>query len=416
MKIITILTALLVAIPALKAQKQEIKKAQKAVNAGQLSSASSYLQQAKRIFAAADDKTRAHYYVVEAEMNLANKNLDKDKLELISNSVKLANSYNPDSSLINRIAEIEQKLKGLSATAAAGEFSKKKYSEAAILYNVAYDSTKDTIHYFNAARSHLLAKEYGEAFRAYSSLFNMGYTNAKTRYVATNVETGKQEAFSSLNTRNSAVRQGTHKKPALVTTSSKVPELLRGITAAAIQLNKQHTAVIFIDQALAKIPNDRTLLNQAFHLYSQLDAKDKYYKIMDLLIKETPKDPTMYYNFAMSSAQNNDLERAKKFYKKTLELKANHTNAKLNLTNLLLKQEANIVDEMNSLGIPANEDKRYEELKVERNSISNELLPYLESIVASQPKNKEWVTKLITIYDYLGKDTKLASLQEKLDD
>ena len=349
-------------------------------------------------------------------MNLAHKDLDKNRLESISNSIKLASSYNPDSSLLLRISEIESKLKGLSANAAVGEFKKKNYSEAATLYNVAYDATKDTIHFFNAAKSHLLAKEYDEAFRAYSRLFYMGYTDAKIRYVATNVESQKKEAFSSSSARNTAIRQGTHKKPEIAMTSSKIPELLRGVTMASIELNNKHAAVAIIDNALVKMPNDRLLLNQAFHLYRQLDAKDKYFKIMDLLSKETPNDPNMYYNFGVSSTQNNDIERAMEFYKKTLDLKPNHVNATLNLSLLLLEQETGIVEEMNSLGMSDAEEKRYEELKLERTKLYNEVLPYLESIVASQPQDKDWVTKLMNIYSYLGKDSKLAILQEKIDD
>lgn len=416
MKNITILAALLIASSFVVGQEQEIKKAQKALNSGHLSSASSYLHQAKRIFAAADDKTRAHYYVVEAELKLANNDLNKEGLESISNSLKLAISYDPSSSLINRIAEIELKLKSLSAKAAVGEFNKKNFSEAATLYKVAYESTQDTMYFFNAAKSHLLAKEYSEAFRAYSRLYYMGFSDAKIRYVATNTQSGKKEAFTSSAARNTAIQQGTHKKPEIAMTNSKVPELLRGITTASIQIDNKNAAVAIIDQAVAKTPNDKTLLNQAFHLYRQLDAKDRYYSIMDLLIKETPNDPKLYYNFGVSSTQSNDIDRAKEFYKKALDLNPNHVNAKLNLSILLLEQETEIIAEMNSLGMSATEEKRYEELKVKRNKLYNEVVPYLESIVASQPENKDWVSKLMNIYSYIGQDKKLALLQEKLDD
>ncbi len=430
MKTITFLAALLIAIPSLEAQKKEIKKAEKAVNSGYLSDAASYLQQAKRIFAAADDETRAHYYIVEAEMNLANKDLDKDALESINKSLKLANNHNPSSSLLNRISDIESKLKSLSSSAATGEYNNKNFSEAAKLYNVAYQSTKDTINLFNAARSHLLAKEYNEAFSAYSRLFYMGYTGTKVSYTTTTVSsntneassgtrevfTGINEVFNSSTPRNVVVEKGTQKRTQLVSTTSKTPELLRGLTTAAIQLNNKSAAVAIIDEAIAKKPNDKVLLNQVFHLYRQLDAKDKYIKIMDLLIRETPNDPNLYYNFGVSSTENNDIDRAVEFYKKTLEMNPNHENAKLNLSILLLGQEKVIVDEMNSLGVSTAEDKRYEELKVKRNKLYNEVLPYLESIVASQPKNKDWVSKLMNIYSYLGQDTKLAILQEKLDD
>lgn len=416
MKTITILAALLIAIPSLEAQKQEVKKAQKAVSSGDLSSAATYLQQAKRIFAAADDKTRAHYYVVEAEMKLANKDMDMDRIESVSNSINLAKGYDPSSSLLYRIAEMEVKLKSLSAKAAVGEFGKDNFSEAASLYDVAYQSTQDTLHLLKAARSHLLAKEYSEAFSAYSNLYYMGYTDAKIRYVATNVQSKKKEAFTSSASRNTAIRQGTHKKPEVVMTNSKVPELLRGLTTASIHVNTKNAAIAIIDQALAKNPNDEVFLNQALLLYRQLDAKNKYFAVMDRLLKETPNDPNLYYKFGVYSTQNNDLDRAKEFYNKTLQLKSDHINAKANLCMLVLDQEAGIIEEMNGLGVSDNENKRFEELKVKRSELYNEALPYLESIVASQPQNKEWMSKLMEIYSYIGQDKKLAILQEKIDD
>ena len=93
MKRIVIIVVLLVTIPALKAQKKEIRKAQQYVNAGNYARAASYLSQAKRIFAAADNKTRSEYYVVEAELRLAEKELDAKQIELISQSGNTLNFW-----------------------------------------------------------------------------------------------------------------------------------------------------------------------------------------------------------------------------------------------------------------------------------------------------------------------------------
>ncbi len=416
MKKIIILAALLLAIPPLKAQKQEIKKAEQAVNSGNISVAFSYLEQAKQIFAAADSETRAHYYVVEAEMKLANKEMDMERMESISNSLERASGYDLNSSLKNRIVNVRSKLRNMSARAAVGEFKKENFSAAATLYNLAYQSTKDTTHYFMVAKSHLLAKEYEEAFRGYKHLFDIGFTDSKVRYVATNVKTRKKEAFASASVRNNAIEEGTHKNPEIVRSRSKVPELLRGITTTAIELNQKNAAVLVIDKTLAKSPNDRKLLNQVFYLYRQLGAKDKYNKIIDLLIAESPNDPNLYYNFGVSSAQSNDIDKAKEFYKKTLELDPKHVNAKINLSTLILSQETAILDEMNSLGMSEAEDKRYEELKLKRFNLYTQALPYLESIVELQPENRETVKTLLNAYSIIGQDTKYAVLKEKLDD
>jgi hypothetical protein len=288
MKRIIIIVALLLVIPALKAQKKEIRKAQQELSDGNLASAASYLSQAKRIFAAADNKTRSEYYVVEAEMRLAGKELDAKQIELINQSLKLANRYEVTSSLQNRISRINLKIKRLSATIAASEFTNKNYSNAATLYISAYKSSKDNIHLLKAARCHLLAEEYEAAYKAYNNLFKLGYTNAKTQYVATNVRSNKKEAFSTESIRDEAIAEGLYKNPEIITTNSKLPEILRGITVASVFLNKEYQAVAILDKVVAKMPENKILLNQVSHLYKQLDAHDKYNSVVAQLIKETP--------------------------------------------------------------------------------------------------------------------------------
>jgi len=412
MKRILIIVVLLAAIPALKAQKKEIKKAEKEVRAGNLASAASYLNEAKRIFAAADNNTRSEYYVVEAEMRMAEKQLDAKQIELISQSIRLANSYEVSPALRGRISQIQLKIKGSSATIAAGELKNKNYSSAASLFKTAYQSSQDHGHLLKAARCHLLAEEFHDAYQSYTQLFNSGYTDAKTKFVATHVSTKKKTVFSSKAARNDAVAEGSYKNPEIITTNSKLPEILRGITVAAIPLDKKYAAVAIIDKAIAKMPENKILLNQASHFYRQLDAHDKYNAIVDRLIKATPNDPSLYYNSAVASAENNDLERAKKLYKKTLEVDPNYINAKVNLSILLLDQEKVITDEMNELGESEADDKRYEELKRKRINLYNEVLPYLESIVKSQPQN-DMAKKLNKIYRFLGQDDKLAVQREE---
>ncbi len=416
MKQITIIAILLLAIPGLKAQKKEIRKAQQEVRAGNLSSAASYLSQAKRIFAAADDRTRAEYYVVEAEMRLAEQQLDAKQIELISQSLNLADRYEITSALQERISQINLKIKGSSAAIAASEFKAKNYSRAAMLYKTAYQSSHDNRHLIKAARSHLLAEEHNDAFQAYSKLFQLGYTNVKSQYVATNVRSKKKEAFASKEARDEAVAEGSYKDPEIITTIGNLPEMLRGITVAAIPLGKNTEAVAIIDNVVAKTPKNTILLNLVSHLYKQLEAHEKYNAVVDQLIKDTPNDPNLYYNFAISSAENNDLERAEKFYKKTLKIDPAHINAKINLSVLLLEQDKVINDEMNTLGMSEADNKRYEKLKKKRIDLYAEVLPYIKSIVKAQPDNEDFAKKLTHINTFLGKDSNVAIAQEKLDD
>lgn len=413
MKRIIIIVLLLIAIPSLKAQKKEIKKAQQAVKLGNYASATSYLSQAKRIFAAADEETRAEYYVVEAELKLVERKLDANQLELISKSLKRANSYDINPSLQARILQINLKIKSSSAIIAESEFKNKNYSNAASLYKISYESAHDTIHLLKAAKCYLLSKEYNDAYNSYSNLIKMRYTNAKTQYVATNVKTNKKVAFSTISKRNKAIADGLYKKPEIITTNSKLPEILRGITVSSIALEKKYAAVAIIDKVLVEMPENKKLLNLASYLYMQLDALDKYNAVVDQLIKENPNDPSLYYNSAVSSAQNNDIERAKKFYKKALEIDPNYINAKINLSILLLDQDKVINVEMNKLGASETDDKRYKALTQKRKNLYYEVIPYLESIVKSQPQNKDFAKKLKKINSFINEGTEIAILEKE---
>jgi hypothetical protein len=71
---------------------------------------------------------------------------------------------------------------------------------------------------------------------------------------------------------------------------------------------------------------------------------------------------------------------------------------------------------MNGLGMSAEDNERYDELKNERNKLYYELLPYLEHLVETQPESKDWPKKLITIYSFIGQDSKIASLRKRLDE
>ena len=154
-----------------------------------------------------------------------------------------------------------------------------------------------------------------------------------------NIKTEKKEAFASPNMRNTAIEIGTHITPEIIRSRSKTTVLLRALTITSIQLNRTNEAVSIIDLALAKAPDDKVLLNQAFHLYSQLGDKNKLHKIMALLIKESPNDPNLYYNLGVSCAQSNDMDKAIEFYKKTLDLDPGYMNANINLSVIMEDQE-----------------------------------------------------------------------------
>ena len=62
-------------------------------------------------------------------------------------------------------------------------------------------------------------------------------------------------------------------------------------------------------------------------------------------------------------------------------------NAYLNLVSLILEQENTIVEEMNSLGTSRAENKKYDELKLKRESIYMECVPILQKLIEIDSKS-----------------------------
>jgi len=73
----------------------------------------------------------------------------------------------------------------------------------------------------------------------------------------------------------------------------------------------------------------------------------------------------------------------------------------LNLVSLILGGEANIVDEMNSLGNSSADNARYDALKKQREELYTECVPILKELVKLN-QNEEAIKTLMNIYGTLG--------------
>ena len=122
--------------------------------------------------------------------------------------------------------------------------------------------------------------------------------------------------------------------------------------------------------------------------------KQSYDEIVETL-------PYEYINF----------ESSKKYYLRAIELDANYTNAYINLAALILGQEESILDQMNSLGSSAADDRKYDELKAKRNQLYLDAIPYLESAFGIDPGNYQAAKTLANIYSAVGDTDKFKEFK-----
>lgn len=107
-----------------------------------------------------------------------------------------------------------------------------------------------------------------------------------------------------------------------------------------------------------------------------------------------------------------------KYYKRAVELKPDYVNALINMAALTLDQEHAIVDEMNGLGSSAADDKKYDELKVKRQQLYLDAIPFLESALKADPKNIQAAKTLLNIYnavDNTEKSNELKAIVEAIE-
>jgi len=396
-------------------QKKEIKKAEKAIKAGEAQEALEYLASAEALVPNADNELKAQFYAAKGEALFLDAGNDLAKLKMSSKAFKMANEAGPSQKTKESMNVAIQNLKILLEKGAVSDFNAKKFKSSAEKYMAIYDvSQTDTLFLFNSALAAKNGKEYDDALAKYKNLIDMGYTGITKSFVATNKESGKEEASQTMNERDLVVKFGTHDKPGLKVSESKKDDILRNITAIYIEQGENQKALDLMKELRANNPNDATLLRAEADMVYRMGDVAKYNELMAEVIKADPTNPELYFNLGVGSAQNGDEAKAKEYYAKAIELKPDYAAAQINMAALILAGEGAVVDEMNNLGTSRADNERYDVLKAKRNGIYNSAIPYLEAAIKSKNDNPEIVRTLMNIYSQTGNDAKFKELKAKL--
>ena len=132
------------------------------------------------------------------------------------------------------------------------------------------------------------------------------------------------------------------------------------------------------------------------------------------MVQTDPNNPELFYNLGVSSMQVGETDRAKTYYARALELDPNYSYAQINMASIILQGEKDLVEEMNNLGTSAADNRRYDELKEERNEMYREALPYLEGASQTVPDNVEVLRTLMNLYSQLGMTPEYKAAKAKV--
>ena len=395
-------------------QKREIRKAEKAIKSNKYSEALAYLNEAEASIGTVDNAMKAQFYATRGEATLGAGKHDHNKLLSAAEAFKEAISL--DSSIEQQYAQQLFELRSALINGAVKDQNSENYKDAIAKLYTSYLVSKDPTDLYFAAGNAVNGRDYDTALKYYQMLLDAGYTGIEEEFVATEKSSGVVETFDNMNLRDLAIRTGEYIKPEVRKTESRKGEILRNMTLIYIEQGNNEKATSLIKAARAESPNDVALMRADADMSYKLGDVARYNELMVEIVATDPDNPEIYFNLGVGSAQIGQNEKAVEYYERALDLKPDYEAALINLAVLILSGEDELVNEMNSLGNSAADNKRYDQLKKERQAIYSESLPYLERALTLSPKNQEVIRTLMNIHGQLGNDKEYQEMKAKLED
>lgn len=409
MKKYLILGFVMIFVGSISAQKKELRNAGKALDKGNFEKATMALNAAEALLESMDDKQKSEFHLLKSKLyfNGGAANLE-DTVMAIEAFEKVSNPNNAQSKekhLVNLINHLVNK---------GSDFVEKNdYSSASDCFSNAYRiSKKDTIYLYYAASSSVNAKEYDKSLTIYKELKSLNFTGIEKQYFALNIITNMEEAFDNKLLRDASVQAKTHSNPTEKKSKSRYPEIIKNMALIYNQMGDTEKALGAMLEARAENPDDLNLILTEANVHYTMGNIDKFKSLLEYATELDSENPELQYNLGVIAAEANDVENAKKYYTRAIELNPKYINAYINLAALILGQEESIIDEMNNLGTSAADDRRYDELRLERKELYFEAIPYLEQAIDIDSNNFQAARTLSNIYSATGDDAKAKEYRD----
>ena len=376
------------------AQKKELRKAQKLYDAGDISGASQLLLENQSILENADKKVKPNYDFLRGKIAQNNKDF-QDAFDLYVSLKEVA-------SIKEEVAQQLNLLSGDIVNSAIddngnGDF-KSSTEKLYLAYMIDPELNADYLYY--AASSAVNAEMFDVALNYYIELKDKNYTGVVTKYFVTEVESGEETEVSE-SEYNLYKKSKSYENHRQEDTPSRFPEIVKNIALIHAQLGDKDKAMAAVQEARLADPNDLNLILTEANIYIELGEKSKFQDLMNEAIAQDPENANLYYNLAVVTSDLGEKEAARGYYEKAIELDPAYENAYMNLVALILEQEQEIVEQMNSLGTSAADNAKYDALKTDREELYKECVPILKSLIEIGA-NQDAVKTLMNIYGTLG--------------
>ena len=400
------------------AQKKELKDAEKAVKKGNVVEANAALKAVEGVLGQATNDQKIQFYYLKS--NLAFQQIEKNQ-DFDANVDRMVEAYKAIEAIDknNKFAKQANEELGTVASKvinkAIEDNNSSNYKGATKKFKQAFDiNPKDTLYLYYAASTAITSKDYPTATAYYKQLIDLGYKGNESYYTAVEKATGEVQNFGKdSKMRDVLVKQGTHTDPKLVKEESKRPEIVKNLALIYYQEGQYDQAEKAIVEARKANPDDTNLMLTQMDLYLKSNNMGKYEEIAKEALTKNPNDDLLLYNLGVTSYQAGKIEDARKYYEQAIRINPKNENAYLNMAFIKLQPDEELTNKMNSLGMSAADNKKYEQLQKEKKAIYRDAMNDLEKVLAINPANEEAIQTLKNIYRALEMYDKLKALEAK---
>ncbi|QQU05031.1 tetratricopeptide repeat protein [Myroides odoratus] len=400
------------------AQKKELKDAEKAVKKGNVAEANAALKAVEGVLGQATNDQKIQFYYLKS--NLAFQQIEKNQ-DFDANVDRMVEAYKEIEAIDknNKFAKQANEELGTVASKvinkAIEDNNSSNYKGATKKFKQAFDiNPKDTLYLYYAASTAITSKDYPTATAYYKQLIDLGYKGNESYYTAVEKATGEVQNFGQdSKMRDVLVKQGTHTDPKLVKEESKRPEIVKNLALIYYQEGQYDQAEKAIVEARKANPDDTNLMLTQMDLYLKSNNMGKYEEIAKEALAKNPNDDLLLYNLGVTSYQAGRMEDARKYYEQAIRINPKNENAYLNMAFIKLQPDEELTNKMNSLGMSAADNKKYEQYQKEKKAIYRDAMNDLEKVLAINPTNEEAIQTLKNIYRALEMNDKLKALEAK---
>jgi len=395
------------------AQRSEINDAEDANEEGNYEKARKLLKSVESQIPDERESRQADFYLAKGNAYLANKGQGQsaEDLKTAGESFKKAKELGEEEDAMAGMKNLRRSL----INSAAKDQKNKNFGPATKKLRAGYDmNKKDTMVLYFAANSALNAEEYDTSLKYFKELNDIGYSGSQLMYTLKNKKSGKVEKFKSKKTRDTYAKSDQYTEPGVERTKSKKAEITKMIALIYNQKGDVQKAKQAIQTARKNNPDDMQLKLVDAEVQQELGNDKKYNDIIQEVAAENPDNAELQYRLGVSAMNDDETEKALKYFNKTTELDPKLRGAFINLAFVTLNQEKALLDKMNNLGMSDEDNAKYEKLKKKRNQIFKDAIPYLKKAIELNPEESgEEIKQLKSLYLQLGQKKKAEELTQK---